>query len=148
MYDRILLPTDGRPGAEGAGRHAVDLASACDATLYILYVVDEDIYTAYSGDEFVHEDEGAEAALEQAGQDAVEAVADLATDAGVEARTDLRHGTPHETIVDYADEVDASVIVLGTKSRDGAYRKLLGSVTDRVARLADQPVTIVKPDDE
>ncbi|MEF8783482.1 MAG: universal stress protein [Haloarculaceae archaeon] len=148
MYDRILLPTDGRPGAEGARRHAVDLASATDATLHALFVVDEDIYTAYSGDEFVHEQEGAEAALEQAGQDAVEAVADLAAEAGVEARTELRHGTPHVTIVAYADEIGADLIVLGTKVQDGAYRKLLGSVTDRVARLADQPVTIVKPDAE
>jgi len=33
---------------------------------------------------------------------------------------------------------------MGSKERSGEYRQLLGSVTDRVARLASRPVTIVK----
>lgn len=144
MYDRILLPTDGEAGAEEATRHAVNLASACDATLHALYVVDEDVVGSYPGDEYVHEHEGAEAALEQAGEDALAAIEDAAASADIDVTTVLRHGSPATAIVEYADEVDADLVVVGTKSRPGDYRQLLGSVTERVARLTERPVTIVK----
>lgn len=144
MYERILLPTDGEDGAEAATRHAIDLASVHGAALDALYVVDETVFTAHPGDEYVHELEGAEAALERVGEGALDAVAEAADSAGVGARTELRYGIPHEEVVDYADEVDADLIVVGTRSRSGARGRLLGSVTDRVARIAEQPVTIVK----
>lgn len=144
MYDGILLPTDGEAGAEEATRHAVELAAACDAVLHVLYVVDESVYTTYPGDEYVHEREGLEAALEQTGERTLEAVKETATDAGIAARTALRYGTPHREIVNYADEEAVDLIVIGTKHRSGTYRRLLGSVTERVVRLTDRPVTVVK----
>ena len=144
MIDRILLPTDGEEGATNATQHAIELAAEHDAVLYVLYVVDETTYSAYPGDEYVHEDEGLEAALEHAGRDAIDAVTERATAAGVETHGDVQYGSPHDVIVDYADENDVDQIVMGSKQRSGEYRQLLGSVTDRVARLADRPVTIVK----
>lgn len=40
-------------------------------------------------------------------------------------------------------------MVAGSKRRPDAYRALLGSVTERVVRLADRPVLVVKtPVDE
>ncbi|EMA38573.1 universal stress protein, partial [Halococcus hamelinensis] len=53
MYDRILLATDGTTASENAESHAIDLAATHDADLHALYVVDESVYTAYSGDEYV-----------------------------------------------------------------------------------------------
>lgn len=144
MFDSILLPTDGEAGAEEATRHAVNLASACDATLHALYVVDEGVVGAYPGDEYIHEHEGAEAALEQVGEEALADIEDAAASADVDVTTVLRHGSPATSIVEYADDVDADLVVIGTKSQPGAYRQLLGSVTDRVARLTERPVTIVK----
>lgn len=146
MYDRILLPTDGEEGAEEATEHAVELAAACDATLHVLFVVDEDVYGAYPGDEFVHEREGAESALEEIGEDALADVAAAADSAGVETQLETRYGSPATEIIDYADDEDADLIVIGTKSRPGDYRQLLGSITERVARITDRPVTIVKTD--
>ncbi|WP_226004749.1 universal stress protein [Natrinema salinisoli] len=144
MYDRILLPTDAEEGTELAIEHAIALAEHTDAALDLLYVVDSDVYSTYSGDEYVHEFEGLEAALEQIGEDALGSAAEAARAAGLEPTTVVRHGSPHEQIIDYADEVDADLIVMGSKERPGEYRQLLGSVTDRVARLASRPVTIVK----
>lgn len=144
MYNRILIPTDGQAGAEEATRHAIDLAAACDATLYVLYVADESVFTAYSGDEYVHEREGVEAALERAGERALEDVVEAASDVAVQTNTEFRRGIPHREIVEYAEEEAVDLIVIGTKSRSGSYRRLLGSVTERVVRLAGQPVTVVK----
>ncbi|WP_227132734.1 universal stress protein [Halorubellus salinus] len=144
MYENILLPTDSSAGVADAVEHAIDLASQYDATLHVLYVVDADTVGSYPGDEYVHEDEGLEHALEEAGGDAVDAIAERARAADVAVETVLRHGVPHEEILAYADEVDVDVTIVGTKQRSGEYRRLLGSVAERVARMSDRPVTIVK----
>ncbi len=144
MYDRILLPTDAEDGTELAIEHAIAVADHTGAELHLLYVVDSDVYSSYTGDEYVHEFEGLETALEAVGEDALEAAAEAAREAGLEPTMAVRHGSPHEEILDYAAEQDVDLLVMGSKERSGEYRRLLGSVTDRVARLASRPVTIVK----
>ena len=144
MYDSVLLPTDDARGTERATDHAIRVAAENDATLHVLYVVDSDVYAAYGGDEYVHEFEGLESALEQAGEDALASVTERAREAGLDPVTAVRHGSPHEEILAYADEEDVDLVVVGSKDRPDEYRRLLGSVTERVARLAHRPVTIVK----
>jgi len=34
--------------------------------------------------------------------------------------------------------------VIGSKDRSGEYRRLLGSAAERVARMSERPVTVVK----
>ena len=144
MYDDILLATDGEVGSENATAHAIRLAALHDAMLHAIFVVDSDVYSAYSGDEYVDEREGPEHGLEEVGEDALAEVRTRAANHGVEVIEELRHGHPHEEIVEYADENDIDLIVLGTRRHPEEYRSLLGSVTDRVVRLADQAVTVVK----
>ncbi|MFB1066302.1 universal stress protein [Natrinema sp. H-ect4] len=149
MYDRLLLPTDMSPGVDRAIEHAIDAAQRYDAELHVLYVVDADAYSSYPGDEYVHEFEGLEHALEEAGRDAVGDIVDQATEAGVSTETEIRHGVPHEEILAYADDADIGLTVVGSKNRPGEYRRLLGSVAERIARMAEKPVTVVKtPVDE
>jgi len=161
MYHTILFPTDGSDGAEAALAHAVDHAERYDADLHALFVAD----TAYDRSGMVgerHEEQtadlvGAEhesttsgmtaddhdpmAAMESAGQSILDDVADAVD---VPVTTAVRQGDPHETIVDYADSVDADLIVMGTHGRTGVDRYLLGSVTERVVRTADAPVLTVR----
>lgn len=144
MYDRILLPTDGSESTETAIDHAIDAAQRYDAELHVLYVIDEEVYTVYSGDEFVHEFEGAERTLEQTGESAVSAVSDAAENAGVTVVTAVERGVPHEEILAYIDTYDIGLAVLGNRERSQEYRQLLGSVCIRTVQLADIPVTIVQ----
>jgi len=144
MYDDILLATDGDAGSENATTHAIRLAALHDAMLHALFVVDSDVYSAYSGDEYVDEREGPEHGLEEVGEDALAAVRERAAGHGVEVIETLGRGRPHEEVVRYADEEGVDLIVLGTRRHPEAYRSLLGSVTDRVVRLADGAVTVVK----
>jgi len=146
MYRNILLPTDDSPGVSDAIEHSIDIAKQYDGTLHVLYVVDEQTYSSYSGDEYVHEFEGLEHALEEAGEDALEAIAEQARAEGVDVKTVMRHGVPHEQILAYADEADVDLTVVGSKHRPGEYRRLLGSVAERVARMSERPVSIVKTD--
>jgi nucleotide-binding universal stress UspA family protein len=144
MYDRLLLPIDTSAGVDQAIEHAIDAAQRYEATLHLLFVVDTDTYSSYTGDEYVHEFEGLEDALEQAGEDAIESTRTRATEAGVETVTVVRHGVPHEEILRYADDADIGLLVIGSKHRSSEYRRLLGSVAERVVRMGERPVTVVK----
>jgi nucleotide-binding universal stress UspA family protein len=146
MYGDILLPTDDSPGVTDAIEHSIDIATQYDGTLHVLYVVDAETYSSYPGDEYVHEFEGLEHALEEAGGEALESIAERARAEGVDVETVMRHGVPHEEILGYADEADVDLTVVGSKHRPGEYRRLLGSVAERVARMSERPVSIVKTD--
>jgi len=61
-----------------------------------------------------------------------------------EARSDLS-GATWEGIVDVADEIDAAVIVLGSRGLTGLRDLLQGSVSHDVAERAGRPVLIVPP---
>lgn len=144
MYDQILLATDGTIASKNAESHAIELAEMHDATLHVLFVVDESIYTAYSGDEYVDEAEGPEHGLEERGQEAIEEVRRSAAESEVEMIDAVKHGHPVETILEYGDRQDVDMVVLGTKHRPAEYRALLGSVTERVLRLTTRPTVVVK----
>jgi len=144
MYDRILLSTDGTVASERAEAHALELAAAHGADLHVLYVVDEGVVTAYSGDEYVDRAEGPEHGLEERGTETLSELRTRASAAGVDVETAMQHGDPAETIVAYADDHDVDLLVLGTRRRPEEYRTLLGSVTDRVLRLTTRPATVVK----
>jgi len=57
----------------------------------------------------------------------------------------VRLGSPVDEIVTLGAEIGADLIVLGTHGRRGLQRVWLGSVAERVVRLASCPVLVVRP---
>ena len=55
----------------------------------------------------------------------------------------VRAGAPATTILDFADEIKADLVALGTHGRTGFERFMLGSVADKVIRKAACPVLTV-----
>jgi len=55
----------------------------------------------------------------------------------------LRFGTPFERIVEYSDDLDVNLIVVGSGKRGKKYP--LGTTAERVMTYADKPVLVVKP---
>ncbi len=53
-------------------------------------------------------------------------------------------GNPGNEIAGYAEEVDAGLVVISCRGRSAIDRLLLGSVADRVVRLAHCPVLVLK----
>jgi nucleotide-binding universal stress UspA family protein len=74
--------------------------------------------------------------------------ADRAREAGfrAEPRAELEEPV-WEGIVDVADELDAAVIVLGSRGLRGIREQFEGSVSHEVAQHAGRPVLIVPPPD-
>jgi len=56
----------------------------------------------------------------------------------------VRFGDPGLEITAYAEEIKAELIVLPSHGRTGIKRLLLGSVAERVCRLAHVPVLVLK----
>ncbi|WP_435074473.1 universal stress protein [Halorubrum sp. HHNYT27] len=141
MYDDILVPTDGSEAVDRALDHAVRLASDHDATVHALYVVDQRVTTANSGE--LHDEVVAD--LEAQGETAVAAVAERAEAAGLDVETHIARGTPDTEIVSYADQNGIDVIVMSPEGKSPRERiRSLGSVSDRVADDATVPVFLIK----
>lgn len=72
--------------------------------------------------------------------------ADRARRAGFDAEARAGLAAPTwQGIVDVADEIDAAVIVLGSRGLNGARELLEGSVSHEVAQHAGRPLLIVPP---
>ena len=54
-------------------------------------------------------------------------------------------GDVGEQIVEYATEIEADMIVMGTHGYKGLEKIMFGSVADKVVRAADCPVTTINP---
>jgi nucleotide-binding universal stress UspA family protein len=140
MYDSILVPTDGSEGTDKTLEHAVDAARRQGGTLHALSVVDRRIYLAAEGDQ----QEDIEASLRGEALDAVERVERTADEAGVTVTTAVREGVPYRAILDYADEHDVDLVVMGTHGKTGRDKLAsLGSVTERVVQNTNRPVLVV-----
>ncbi|MUV88435.1 universal stress protein [Natronomonas sp. CBA1123] len=146
MYDRILFPTDGTEGANAALDHAIDHAVRYDAELHVLYVVEENLPVMEAGQAQLLE------ALEAEGERAIDDARDRAKAEGVDSiRGTVAGGSPYRGILEYVDDYDIDLVVMGTHGRRGVDRFLLGSVAEKVVRSADSPVLTVRagePDDE
>ena len=55
-------------------------------------------------------------------------------------------GNPAQVIADLADEIEAGLIVIPSHGYTGVKRLFLGSVAERVVRLAKCPVLVLKSD--
>jgi nucleotide-binding universal stress UspA family protein len=136
MYDRILVPTDGSTGSAHVALQALDLAETYGATLYALSVVDWTITAQLS-------DTGQDDQFHDRAERAVEVVERMAESHGVDVVTEVQEGDPAETILSYAEDIEADAIVAGTHGRSGIKRRVLGSVAERLVRHATCPVMTV-----
>jgi nucleotide-binding universal stress UspA family protein len=146
VFHRILVPTDFSRQSERAWATARRLARAVGADVVLLHVfVETPLYSEVplSGDRVREAYSAARLWVE----DQLEQWAATARAEGVGVKTLLRTGVPHEHIAEAASDEGADLIAIGTHGRGGINRLLLGSVADRVIRLAACPVLAVREPD-
>lgn len=147
MFDRILVPTDGSNPAQPAVEMALELAEIHDATLHVLYIVDQPTSVSGTGEGFSGLDNLLNA-LEEEGHEVTKEVAEQAQAHDIETTAAVRRGNPHDDILTYANKHDIGLIVMGTHGRTGIKRALLGSVTEDIVRHAEIPVLTVHQEPE
>lgn len=146
---RILHPTDFSECATHAERFAVRLARDLKAEIVLLQVlVEAPLYG--EGLLNIREAQRVYDAQRKWAEETLEArAAQLRQVDGVAARWALPVGVPFTEIVKAAEQEVADMIVMGTHGRSGLNRLLLGSVAERVIRLAPCPViTVRQPNEE
>jgi nucleotide-binding universal stress UspA family protein len=139
MYETVLLPTDGSEVAAEAVDHAIDAATRHDATVHLLYVVDESVANAAPGLAMGEINEQ----LENEGERAVADLEETVQAAGLDTETTIRVGAPAEEILGYIDDVGADIVAMGSTGKSIVERERVGSVTDSLVRKANVPVLAV-----
>ena len=129
----VCLATDGAPGAAAATEHTLSMADACDARLHALYAV------AVSSDATEIRE-----AFAEYGEKMTSEVVDRATDRGLEATRTVEHGAATDVVLEYTDDADVDLLVMGTESKSNVERLVLGSVSQRVVPNANVPVMTVR----
>ncbi len=142
MIESILIPTDGSDQAEGAVEYGLDLAEKFGAEVHSLYVIETKAHYIFTV--AGHDPEEMEE-YQEYGENLVEDVVDRAVERGLDGVGAVRKGSIAEEIVDYAEDKGIDTIVMGAQGRSDVEKYLIGSVTEKVVRISDIPVTTVRP---
>jgi len=142
IFKKILIATDGSEHAEKAAAYGIDIAKATGAEVSALYVVStEHAGTARS---VMGWTDAFEEYLANKGGVATGYVEKLGNEAGVKVEPVYLKGVPAEKILEYAEESNIDLIVMGTQGLTGVQRFLIGSVAENVLRHSKVPVMIVR----
>jgi nucleotide-binding universal stress UspA family protein len=120
--ERIVVGTDGSETAEGAVRAAAELAEKFGAELHAV--------SAPAPGSNV--------------KDLLDRVSDKLVSDDVDLTTHEASGDAAEAIIGVAEDVNADLIVVGSRGMSGVGRYLLGSVPDKVSHHAPCTVLIVR----
>lgn len=146
MYKRILIPFDGSHCAEAALRHGVELAQLCGSEVEILTVYRHHamIEASLSMVRPKSQASNPDAAMKEHAKEVAGHAKQIALDAGLPSvRAFTRAGHPSRTIVDFAKEHEADLIVIGARGLGSVENFLLGSVSHKVTGLSKLPVLVV-----
>ncbi|MDS0477701.1 universal stress protein [Natrinema sp. 1APR25-10V2] len=136
MTDHIVIPVDGSEEATRAARRGLELATVVDATVDVLYVVErKSLRLAASADEKTR--------LRERGESILTEIEEIAAELEQPVTTVLREGRPGAQICTYADEADATLLVIGRQGITGLGKRLLGGVTEHVLHRSEVPVFVV-----
>ena len=138
--DRIVVGTDGSPGAEAAVKKVIELAAGTTPTVHLV--------CAYPG----------RSALERLGMTAKQDNVDLrgvasdllaraemrVSEAGFDVEKHAREGDPAHTIIEVAEENAADLIVVGAHGNAGDRRFHIGSVPSKLTHHAPTSLLIVR----
>lgn len=138
-FKHILVPTDFHEASASALTLAVSMAQAFGAKLTLLHVWEVPVYP--------YMDFMLNSALISRVEDA--AVSGLAQALATlqktlpTAESKLKTGTPWQGVLDAIGELGVDLVIMGTHGRRGLSHLTLGSVAERVVRLAPVPVLTV-----
>jgi universal stress protein A len=142
-YGRILAPVDFSTHAKTALDEASSLAKSMGSQLCILHVYQNPAYVLpMSG--YVGPTAEIVANMRRQLSEELETLARDVRGQGVGVETAVLEGVAYSSIVDYAKEWRADLIVMGTHGRTGLAHALTGSVTERVVRFAPCPVLVTR----
>jgi len=137
----ILVATDFGEAADIALTYGRELARRFDATLHVLHVAENVYITAFGAETYASFAPDLQRDIEQnAKRKLLEAVMDSDGSGPRTIPAVMTSSSPAFAIIDYAREHDIDLVIMGTHGRGTLGHLLMGSVAERVVRLASCPV--------
>jgi len=151
MFSKILVGIDGSEYSRNAVNYALDLAIKYDSDLFLLAIVPSKVHHGDSSgvfgmvspsyfDEYKKE---AEKWFEEI-TNHINKETTLDTSTRVKSEVITTPFSTPASILNYAEERDVDLIVIGTRGRSGLKKMLLGSVASDVVTYSYCPVLVVK----
>jgi nucleotide-binding universal stress UspA family protein len=140
IFSKILIAIDGSDASMDAAGYAISISKQHNAELYALHVIraDVDLFGPHETSEFMTE-------MRNEGEKYMDRVRLKASEKNIQIKTEIISSTNIAGgIVDYAEENNIDLIVIGTRGLSGFKKLLLGSVATNVVTYAHCPVMVVK----
>ncbi|MBF2079023.1 MAG: universal stress protein [Synechococcales cyanobacterium T60_A2020_003] len=134
MIKKILLADSGTGQSEAMLKILMDIPSIQQASVTVLHVVPPQV-TA----------EGMTLKWEEGGKTLARAIQSLQLDPS-QTNAMLREGEPKDLVCKVADEIDADLIIMGSRGLKRLQSILENSVSQYVFQLAQRPMLLVKDD--
>jgi len=148
-FKKILCPTDFSEPSYEALKVATELASHFSSELLVVHIVAPvPLVSATSTAPVIFNIPEYQLELEISSKKMLEAVVKERVPEKIWVRTEVILGVAADQIVKVADEEKADLIVIATHGQTGWRRLVFGSVTEKVVRLASQPVLTVRAPQE
>ena len=145
IFSKILIAIDGSDASTDASDYAISISKKYNAELYALHVIhpaDADLFgstgemttAAYNTID-----------MNKEAQKYLDKVKLKANEKNIQIKTEIIASTNTAGgIVDYDEDKDVDLIVVGTRGRSGFKKILLGSVAYKVVTYAHCPVLVVR----
>jgi nucleotide-binding universal stress UspA family protein len=140
IFSKILVAIDGSDASMDAADYAISISKEYNVELCAIHVIraDVDLFGPHETSEFM-------TTMRNEGEKYLNKVRLKANEKSIQIKTEIiSFINIAGAIVDYAEENNIDLIVIGTRGRSGFKKLLLGSVASHVVTYAHCPVLVVK----
>lgn len=143
LFDKIVTAIDFSENSDRAFEYALAMAVKFDAELTIMHVINEPVdlrgfYVPHISFEQLEKE------IEDGAVKMMKEFCSSRLGEFTNVKTAIVTGIPYDEIIRKADEIGASLIVLGTHGRTGLDHLIFGSTAERVVRSANCPVMTIR----
>jgi len=140
---RILVPVDFSKQADCAVRKAANIAHKSGAEIFLLHMIN---LPANESDVSAHSDASSPAKVLylQKVHEKFKELLKLESLKGLKVSEEVRFHKTFSGIIDYSNELNTDLIVMGSSGASGLKEMFIGSNTEKVVRNSDIPVLVVK----
>lgn len=144
LWRTILVPVDFAPPSEAALRYALKLAAASAAALHVCHIIPVPHVLDVLYERGFEVQEGV-TLIEQKARQRIDTIRQTAG-SPLEIQLHCSEGEARDGVLEWAEKLNADLIVMGTHGRQGAKRFFMGSVAEAVVRHAFCPVVTLRTD--
>jgi len=141
MFEKILVAVDGSESCKCAADRALAMAKEYGSKVTAISVFDIDNFAAVARAYGIGQEMETEA-MKKVTTEALSYIVDAAKKQNIKIGTKMIVGSPANVIID--DSKNYDLVICGTLGRTGIQRFMLGSVAEKVVRMAACPVLVCR----